>query len=88
MKCRIKLIIILRQGVNVRVLIRVKIIPMSKLKPGTVEKTDFTQSQWRSQPDNLVMLCKYFHRDYKRIEWASREKSRDKLNKSNEDSGI
>ena len=23
------------------------------------------------------------HRDYKRIEWASREKSRDKLNKSN-----
>ena len=23
------------------------------------------------------------HRDYKRIEWASRENSRDKLNKSN-----
>ena len=28
------------------------------------------------------------HRDYKRIEWASREKSRDKLNKSNGGSGI
>ena len=28
------------------------------------------------------------HRDYKRIEWASVEKSRDKLNKSNGGSGI
>ena len=28
------------------------------------------------------------HRDYKRIEWASREKSREKLNKSNGGSGI
>ena len=28
------------------------------------------------------------HRDYKRIEWASREKSRDKLNKGNRGSGI
>ena len=31
-------------------------------------------------------LCR--HRDYKRIEWASREKSRGKLNKSNGGSGI
>ena len=29
-----------------------------------------------------------YHKDYKRIEWASREKSRDKLNKSNGGSGI
>ena len=28
------------------------------------------------------------HRDYKRIEWALREKSRDELNKSNGGSGI
>ena len=28
------------------------------------------------------------HRDYKRIEWASREKSRDKLNTSNGGSGM
>ena len=30
----------------------------------------------------------FVHRDYKRIEWASGEKSRDKLNKSNGGSGI
>ena len=34
------------------------------------------------------VLCSTLHRDYKRIEWASREKSRDKLNKSNGGSGI
>ena len=35
-----------------------------------------------------LLICRGPHRDYKRIEWASREKSRDKLNKSNGGSGI
>ena len=36
----------------------------------------------------LKMLGEFAHRDYKRIEWASGEKSRDKLNKSNGGFGI
>ena len=37
---------------------------------------------------NVNVQYMAFHKDYKRIEWASREKSRDKLNKSNGGSGI
>ena len=43
-----------------------------------------------AQEDNLFIdkLEGVKNRDYKRIEWASRKKSRDKLNKSNGGSGI
>ena len=50
---------------------------------------------WRSNGCYQSLACapgsgyeNGIHRDYKRIEWASRDKSRDKLNKSNGGSGI
>ena len=45
-----------------------------------------TQDAWSQDGGNMRVIAN--HRDYKRIEWASREKSRDILNKSNGGSGI
>ena len=42
----------------------------------------------REENGHNLDICVLRHRDYKRIEWASREKSRDKLNTSNGGSGI
>ena len=66
------------------------------MKTAAGSETSRVSGNYHERKKPVVMVIKIrhvfgatcFHRDYKRIEWASREKLRNKLNKSNGGSGI